>query len=890
MANQDLSDNIWNDAGFREDYASLRISASARTLKDSIDISLDVGMVENWFHMLRCAAILIESSSEEHHDAALRIIYSALQLSDDENVKGYAIALLLKTANKPSIKLAVDRAFVPENVIDQLPTLLQIEARAGEIASTISYETEREFVGNLFQKTLWGSLENNQWVSASAPTSAGKSFLLEKWIERIIYKQDSSTTFYIVPTRALISQVERDIRALLSKYKTHSLNVTSLPLHFMADKNHNVFIYTQERFHLYLLSGDIPDSADLIILDEAHKIGDDTRGILLQQVLEMATKKFSQAKFLFASPSTENPESLLIFAPRGASVSSVTGSTPTVNQNLYWVSQKFRKPKEWNIQYLLDGEPSVVGEITLPDKPKVSQKLPFIAMELDGGDGGNVLYVNGAADAENAAEMIYQSRKTEEPPDAELVALSDFCEKTVHPEFLLRKYLLRGVAFHYGNIPQLVREEIERLFSIGKIEYLICTSTLIEGVNLACKSIFLRHPKRGQSELMRPDDFWNLAGRAGRWGKEFQGNIFCIDPLKEAQWFGGQAPRQKKKHKIVLATASAANKFKVFIDYVESEKIKVTSSNPLFDQLLSYLVFRRSEFEDIGAANIFPNLQDTEKNELESTIDGVIDSLIVPVDIVNRNPGISPFGMQALLNYFKSKDANEIEDLLPADPLSDGAPDSFVGIFSRITKYLGSPSLGSGGFAFGNALLVVHWMQGWPLARLINGQIDYDIKSVDKKNAKREKMSDEERAETKIPKLKTKRAIIRETMGNVEKIARYEAPKYLHCYLDVLNHFLIEIDRSDLKEEISDIWMFLEFGVSKKTELSLISLGISRSSVMAVSDKIKASELDEQQVYDWLSTNEWREFGLSELVTMEIERCLARRSDLAPETDVVTNT
>lgn len=889
MANQELSNIIWSDPSFKDSFSTLRISASARTLKKSIDVSLEVGAVKNWFHMLRCAAILIESNLEEHHDAALRIIYSALQLSDEENVKGYAIALLLKTANKPSIKLALDRSLVPDDVINRLPTLLQIEAYAGEIASTISYETEREFVGNLFQKTLWSSLENNRWVSASAPTSAGKSFLLEKWIERLIYKQDTSTTFYIVPTRALISQVERDIRGLLSKHRTRSLNVTSLPLHFMMDKKHNVFIYTQERFHLYLLSGDIPNSADLIILDEAHKIGDDTRGILLQQVLEMATKRFSQAKFLFASPSTENPEALLKFAPDGAPVASVTGATPTVNQNLYWVSQKYRKPREWNIQYLLDGEPTTVGELTLQDKPKVSQKLPFIAMQLDGGDGGNVIYVNGAADAEDAAEMIYQSRKKEEPADAELVALSDFCEKTVHPEFLLRKYLLRGVAFHYGNIPQLVREEIERLFSIGKIKYLICTSTLIEGVNLACRNIFLRHPKRGQSELMRPDDFWNLAGRAGRWGKEFQGNIFCIDPLKEAQWFGGHAPRQKRKHKITLASTTAGNRFRLFIEYVRAEREKVSSSNLLYDQLLSYLVFRRSEFGDTGAEKTFPNLNSDELRELAELIDDVIEELVIPVEVVTRNPGISPFGMDALYEYFQRKEADEIESLLPADPLSDDAPESFVGIFSRITKYLGSPSLGSGGFAFANALLVVHWMQGWSLARLINAQIKYDASSVEKRNAKRDKMSDEERAETSIAKVKTKRAIIRDTMGRVEKIARYEAPKYLHCYLDILNHFLVKTERTDLKEEISDIWMFLEFGVSKKTELSLISLGISRSSVMAISDKIKESELDEQKVYDWLSTNEWKEFGLSELVALEIEKCLERRSDLKSSSVTANN-
>ncbi|MDG1288075.1 MAG: AAA family ATPase [Rickettsiales bacterium] len=112
----------------------------------------------------------------------------------------------------------------------------------------------------------------------------------------------------------------------------------------------------------------------------------------------------------------------------------------------------------------------------------------------------------------------------------------------------------------------------------------------------------------------------------------------------------------------------------------------------------------------------------------------------------------------------------------------------------------------------------------------------------------------------------------------VEKIARYEAPKYLHCYLDVLNVHLTNIDRLDLKEDIAETWMFLEFGVSKRTELSLMSLGMSRSSVMVLSDKIKSSELNEQQAYKWLITEDWHSYGFSELVTTEIKRILEQRA------------
>ncbi|MFK4581574.1 replicative superfamily II helicase [Bradyrhizobium ottawaense] len=418
-------------------------------------------------------------------------------------------------------------------------------------ASTINIGTAREFIGNDFQQELWRALETHDWISASAPTSAGKSYVLERWIEDVISTKTTSTTFFLVPTRALISQVEADLRKIVGESKP-DINISSLPLSFNDSKPHNIYIYTQERFHLYMLRHSSREPADLIVIDEAQQIGASQRGILLQQVLELAQTRFAEAKFLFASPSTDNPQSLLQFAPKGKRVCAITGIKPTVNQNLIWVEQVKGKPTKWDLSLLSENRRAALGQISLRDRPSVTQKLPFLAYEL-GRAGGNVIYVNRASDAETVAEILCQFIKNE-IADPELSALSELCEKAVHPKFKLRRFVKKGVAFHYGNIPQLIRTEVERLFSSGKINFLVCTSTLIEGVNLSCRSVFMRNPKRGQSELMKPEDFWNLAGRAGRWGKEFQGNIFCIDPLRASDWVDGRAPRSKRRQSIRLAT------------------------------------------------------------------------------------------------------------------------------------------------------------------------------------------------------------------------------------------------------------------------------------------------------------------------------------------------
>jgi superfamily II DNA/RNA helicase len=690
--------------------------------------------------------------------------------------------VLAKSSNNPSLQVAIRRQLLPADVLSRFGTDLSLDIAARQIASTINIGTSREFIGNDFQQELWRALDTYDWISASAPTSAGKSFILEKWIENVVLTKQHSKTFFLVPTRALISQVENDLRKLVGQDQ-QNVNITSLPLSFTDSKSHNIYIYTQERFHLYLLRRISREPADLIVIDEAQQIGSSQRGVLLQQVLELAQAEYPDAKFLFASPSTDNPQSLLQFAPKGKRVHAITGTKPTVNQNLIWIEQEKGKPKKWNLSLLSENEQATLGQIVLPNRPSITQKLPFLAHEL-GGAGGNVIYVNRASDAETVAEILCQFIRNE-TADPELLALSELCERAVHSKFKLRRFVKKGVAFHYGNIPQLIRTEVERLFSLGKINYLVCTSTLIEGVNLSCRNVFMRNPKRGQRDLMKPEDFWNLAGRAGRWGKEFQGNIFCIDPLHAPEWLDGSAPRSKRKQNIRIATQRLASEFSAFLTYVSSRERGATDR--FFEYLLSYLIFRRIRYGTLAASPSIEALTDDQLSALSTAIEEIIEELEVSVQIVLRNPGIDPRGMSELQRYFMEKPDLELEDLLPTDPLSDAAIqdekgesrndaiNNFVGIFSKLTDHLGA-NLGSGNSAYGNALLVIEWMRGLPLSRMIDNQIRYW------------KRRDPSKKES---------AIIRETMERVERVARFETPKYLHAYLDILRPVLIARGEED---------------------------------------------------------------------------------------------
>lgn len=122
-------------------------------------------------------------------------------------------------------------------------------------------------------------------------------------------------------------------------------------------------------------------------------------------------------------------------------------------------------------------------------------------------------------------------------------------KKTIHRNYKLAETLSAGVGFHYGNMPLAIRNGIEELFKTGDIKFLVCTSMLIEGVNLPAKTIYMRGPQKGKSIPMNEMDFRNLAGRAGRQGKEFQGNIICVDADDASVW-KTPVPQSRKKYPI----------------------------------------------------------------------------------------------------------------------------------------------------------------------------------------------------------------------------------------------------------------------------------------------------------------------------------------------------
>jgi replicative superfamily II helicase len=309
---------------------------------------------------------------------------------------------------------------------------------------------------------------------------------------------------------------------------------------------------------------------EAVIVDEAQEIGKDRRGMTLERVVKLAARRYPDLQLFFSSPLRSNPEYLLsIFGkgekPNNKSTAFVEYQRP-VTQNIILVKRVAGQTQQASLEVLTEVGTAPLGLAELPFRFR-GRYLANLAKFYTAKEEVSIIYRNAPSEADKTAGEI--SELCDETEDADLHDFADFLEQEVHRHYRLSSMIRRGVAFHYGNIPQIVRSRIEELAKLRKIRFVCCTSTLLQGVNLPAKNIFLENPKtgRGDGGKISTGDFWNLVGRAGRLNHEFSGNVFCIfgkkwdgDPLSGARLIPMESAFQVAVHERAKELAGFAAK------------------------------------------------------------------------------------------------------------------------------------------------------------------------------------------------------------------------------------------------------------------------------------------------------------------------------------------
>ena len=567
---------------------------------------------------------------------------------------------------------------------------------------------------------------------------------------------------FVVPTRALINQVSDDVAGWLSAQDMDGELVTT-PIAKSAELPvRGVYVVTQERLQL-LQSAHPQLGFDLMLVDEAQSIGEGPRGVLLSSVIDEAITRNDQMQLRFAGPNLTDPGSFArVF---GRDQKTVKTEEASVVQNIIFVDVDEIQTSKARLSLFAEGNKIEIGLLDF-DQPMIDHKSKLVNVALGlGKDGQSLIYALGAWESE---EIAFGLADTDEASSDDLKELSNFIKDAVHEKYLLAQSVLKRVGYHYGRMPALVRKAIEDAFSDGLLRYLVTTSTLLYGVNLPAQNLFLHNPERGKGQPISSNDFWNLAGRAGRLGKEFSGNIFLIH---YGTWPSDPMAGPKEKEVIPSIEEHIVRRTDELIAYMNNPNIIPDREKP--DELENTFVkLVRDHLEGRLSATLEKvGISSTSQKaaEIETAVSQSVTATDITKDTLLASPTVSIHRQQSLYERLDaSLSRRGPAYIIPKHPRDPQAYNSYLAAIRRchgaILKY--STSDNSDRYY---AQIALRWMKGDPLPRIIDASLEYKIK------------------QGQSPNIAT---VIRNTLTDIESGLRFKYVRLFSCYNAVLELLL----------------------------------------------------------------------------------------------------
>ena len=142
-----------------------------------------------------------------------------------------------------------------------------------------------------------------------------------------------------------------------------------------------------------------------------------------------------------------------------------------------------------NFRYFDTNYSTVVAEVRHVSSGDTKAEALGICRQLS---SPTLIYCKSAPSAYELAQYLVQNGVTAENTDTK--AFSDWLSEHYHPEWALVPLLKNGFAIHHGALPRSVAYHLLRKFNEGSIRFLLCTSTIIEGVNTAAENIVTLQP------------------------------------------------------------------------------------------------------------------------------------------------------------------------------------------------------------------------------------------------------------------------------------------------------------------------------------------------------------------------------------------------------------
>jgi hypothetical protein len=318
----------------------------------------------------------------------------------------------------------------------------------------------------------------------SAPTSFGKSLL----IDAIIKSRKPQNVIIIVPSIALLDETRKRMHEFSSHYKiiTHPSQ---------SEGEANIYILTQERAFLL----DENKQFDLLVVDEFYKLSEpvvekmDSRTKILNAVFYRLHKRSKQS-FLLGP----NIHELTDGVRGNVKFNFIFSRYSTVHINIHMVNQPHGKEQ---------------GLISL----------------RAGVDGPMLIHCSSPKRAMDTAMLLASSRERGEQYSNvnKLDNIINWISECYHPEWSLITFLKARIGVHHASLPRALSQLMIQWFNEQLIDTIVCTSTIIEGVNTSAKHVAIYDSQINRKEIDY-FTFSNIKGRSGRYLRHPQGFVWLF--------------------------------------------------------------------------------------------------------------------------------------------------------------------------------------------------------------------------------------------------------------------------------------------------------------------------------------------------------------------------
>lgn len=394
------------------------------------------------------------------------------------------------------------------------------------------------------------------------PTSAGKTRATELIIRSVFLSGRSNLAVIVAPFRSLCHDIRSD---LVGAFAGEDVVLDEISDSFLLDVDiagvlaqRSVLIVTPEKM-LYMLrrAPELAERIGLVIYDEGHQFEGFARGPTYELLLSSLRMTLAaEAQVVLISAVIGNAPVIAEWLVGDANaVISGEGLLPTT-KSIAFASWQFERGL---LRYVSPDDPEqqeffvprIVTQTDLALKPGESAARIF---PKKGGAGesadvglylglylverGSVALFRGTKEGVislcgRAAEIFDRAVALPRPLDVsnavEIARLTHLARLNLGADQDVTQASALGILAHHGNTPQGLRLAVEHAMKEGHAKFVICTSTLAQGVNFPIRYLIVSATQQGK-EKIKVRDFHNLMGRAGRAGMHTEGSVIFSAP------------------------------------------------------------------------------------------------------------------------------------------------------------------------------------------------------------------------------------------------------------------------------------------------------------------------------------------------------------------------